>query len=64
MTKTNGNRGGGTSIHISLQVEGGVGKSSIDALLSRYFRELGCVQRRDADDGPGHGTRDEVERSS
>src|SRR5713101_4262987 len=26
MTKTKGNGGGGTSIHISLQVEGGVGK--------------------------------------
>ncbi len=39
MTKTNGNGGGGTTIHISLQVEGGVGKSSIYALLSQYFRE-------------------------
>ncbi len=43
MTKTNGNGGGGTSIHISLQVEGEVGKSSIYAFLSQYFRELGCV---------------------
>ena len=41
MTKTNGNGGGGTSIHIALQGKGGVGKSLISAMLSQYLLSRG-----------------------
>src|SRR5258706_179572 len=41
MTKTNGNGGGGTSIHIALQGKGGVGKSLISAILSQYLLSRG-----------------------
>jgi len=41
MTKTNGNVGGGTSIHIALQGKGGVGKSLISAILSQYLLSRG-----------------------
>jgi MinD-like ATPase involved in chromosome partitioning or flagellar assembly len=43
MTRTMGKGSGGTSIHISLQGKGGVGKRLISAVLSQYFRRLGCV---------------------
>src|SRR5258707_14668236 len=41
MTKTNGDGGGGTSIHIALQGKGGVGKSLISAILSQYLLSRG-----------------------
>jgi hypothetical protein len=41
MTKTNGNGSGATSIHISLQGKGGVGKSLISAILSQYLLSKG-----------------------
>jgi hypothetical protein len=41
VTKTNGDRSGGTSIHISLQGKGGVGKSLISAILSQYLLSKG-----------------------
>src|SRR5258707_12228577 len=41
MTKTNGDGGGGTSIHIALQGKGGVGKSLISAILSQYLLSKG-----------------------
>src|SRR6202521_4545203 len=41
MTKTNGSGNGGTSIHISLQGKGGVGKSLISAILSQYLLSKG-----------------------
>ena len=50
MTKTNGNGSGATSIHISLQGKGGVGKSLISAILSQYLLSKGQdVQGIDAD---------------
>jgi hypothetical protein len=41
MTRTNGNESGATSIHISLQGKGGVGKSLISAILSQYLLSTG-----------------------
>src|ERR1700692_1429616 len=41
MTKTKGDGGGGTSIHIALQGKGGVGKSLISAILSQYLLSRG-----------------------
>jgi len=41
MTKTNSNGSGATSIHISLQGKGGVGKSLISAILSQYLLSKG-----------------------
>src|SRR5580692_7169879 len=41
MTKTNGNGSDATSIHISLQGKGGVGKSLISAILSQYLLSRG-----------------------
>src|SRR5580692_12622457 len=41
MTKTNGNGGGGTSVHIALQGKGGVGKSLVSAILSQYLSSKG-----------------------
>ncbi len=50
MTKTSGNGSGATSIHISLQGKGGVGKSLISAILSQYLLSKGQdVQGIDAD---------------
>lgn len=50
MTKTSGNGNGATSIHISLQGKGGVGKSLISAILSQYLLSKGQdVQGIDAD---------------
>jgi len=50
MTKTSGNGSGATSIHISLQGKGGVGKSLISAILSQYLLSKGQdVQGVDAD---------------
>jgi hypothetical protein len=50
MTKTSGNGSGATSIHISLQGKGGVGKSLISAILSQYLLSKGeDVQGIDAD---------------
>jgi hypothetical protein len=50
MTKTGGSRIGATSIHISLQGKGGVGKSLISAILSQYLLSKGqVVQGIDAD---------------
>jgi hypothetical protein len=50
MTKTSGNGIGATSIHISLQGKGGVGKSLISAILSQYLLSKGHdVQGIDAD---------------
>ncbi len=38
MSKTNGNNNGqGTTVHLSLQGKGGVGKSLVASLLSQYF---------------------------
>ena len=38
MTKTNGdNNGQGTTVHLSLQGKGGVGKSLVASILSQYF---------------------------
>ena len=41
MTKTTGNGSASTSIHISLQGKGGVGKSLISAILSQYLLSKG-----------------------
>ena len=41
MTKTSGNGSGATSIHISLQGKGGVGKSLISVILSQYLLSKG-----------------------
>src|SRR5436305_14579920 len=41
VTKTSGNGSGSTSIHISLQGKGGVGKSLISAILSQYLLSKG-----------------------
>jgi len=41
MAKTNGDGSGATSIHISLQGKGGVGKSLISAILSQYLLARG-----------------------
>jgi hypothetical protein len=41
MAKTNGDGSGTTSIHISLQGKGGVGKSLISAILSQYLLSKG-----------------------
>ena len=41
MTKTHGNGSGATSVHISLQGKGGVGKSLISAILSQYLLSKG-----------------------
>jgi hypothetical protein len=41
MTKTNGNGSGATTIHISLQGKGGVGKSLISTILSQYLLSKG-----------------------
>lgn len=50
MTKTSGNGSGATSIHISLQGKGGVGKSLISAILSQYLLSKGQdVRGIDAD---------------
>jgi len=50
MTKTSGSGIGATSIHISLQGKGGVGKSLISAILSQYLLSKGQdVQGIDAD---------------
>jgi hypothetical protein len=50
MTKTSSNGNGATSIHISLQGKGGVGKSLISAILSQYLLSKGQdVQGIDAD---------------
>jgi len=50
MTKTSGNGSGATSIHISLQGKGGVGKSLISAILSQYLLSKGQdVRGVDAD---------------
>ncbi len=50
MTKTSGSEIGATSIHISLQGKGGVGKSLISAILSQYLLSKGQdVQGIDAD---------------
>ena len=50
MTKANGNGSGATSIHISLQGKGGVGKSLISAILSQYLLSKGHdVRGIDAD---------------
>ena len=50
MTKTSGNGSGATSIHISLQGKGGVGKSLISSILSQYLLSKGQdVQGIDAD---------------
>ena len=50
MSKTSGNGNGATSIHISLQGKGGVGKSLISAILSQYLLSKGQdVQGIDAD---------------
>ena len=50
MTKTSGNGNGATSIHISLQGKGGVGKSLISAILSQYLLSKGQdVRGIDAD---------------
>jgi len=37
MTRTNGDGNSGTSVHISLQGKGGVGKSFIASILTQYF---------------------------
>ena len=50
MAKTNSNGSGATSIHISLQGKGGVGKSLISAILSQYLLSKGQeVRGIDAD---------------
>ena len=50
MTKTSSNGSGATSIHISLQGKGGVGKSLMSAILSQYLLSKGQdVQGIDAD---------------
>jgi hypothetical protein len=50
MTKTSGNGSGATSIHISLQGKGGVGKSLLSSILSQYLLSKGQdVQGIDAD---------------
>jgi CO dehydrogenase nickel-insertion accessory protein CooC1 len=50
MTKTNANGNGATSVHISLQGKGGVGKSLISAILSQYLLSKGHdVRGIDAD---------------
>jgi CobQ/CobB/MinD/ParA nucleotide binding domain len=50
MTRTNGNGSCATSIHISLQGKGGVGKSLISAILSQYLLSKGHdVRGIDAD---------------
>ncbi len=50
MSKTSSNGNGATSIHISLQGKGGVGKSLISAILSQYLLSKGQdVQGIDAD---------------
>src|SRR5215468_7167141 len=50
MTKSSGNGSGRTSIHISLQGKGGVGKSLISAILSQYLSSRGQdVHSIDAD---------------
>src|ERR1700686_3397263 len=50
MAKTSGNGRGATSIHISLQGKGGVGKSLISAILSQYLLSKGQdVRGIDAD---------------
>jgi CO dehydrogenase nickel-insertion accessory protein CooC1 len=41
MTKSNGNGSNATTIHISLQGEGGVGKSLVAAILSQYLASRG-----------------------
>src|SRR6516225_5591079 len=41
MTKSSGNGGGRTSIHMALQGKGGVGKSLISAILSQYLSSKG-----------------------
>jgi len=41
MKRTNGNGSSATSIHISLQGKGGVGKSLISAILSQYLLSTG-----------------------
>jgi len=50
MTKSSGNGSGRTSIHISLQGKGGVGKSLISSILSQYLSSRGQdVHSIDAD---------------
>src|SRR6516164_11676778 len=50
MTKSNGNGSSSTSIHMSLQGKGGVGKSLISAILSQYLSSKGQdVRGFDAD---------------
>ena len=50
MTRTNGDGNSGTSVHISLQGKGGVGKSFIASILTQYFLSEGQnVNAIDAD---------------
>jgi hypothetical protein len=50
MTRTNGDGNTGTSVHISLQGKGGVGKSFIASILTQYFISKGQnVNAIDAD---------------
>jgi CO dehydrogenase nickel-insertion accessory protein CooC1 len=50
MTKASGNGSSRTSVHISLQGKGGVGKSLISAILSQYLSSRGQdVHSIDAD---------------
>jgi CO dehydrogenase nickel-insertion accessory protein CooC1 len=50
MTRVNGDGNSGTSVHISLQGKGGVGKSFIASILTQYFLSRGQhVNAIDAD---------------